>query len=51
MVKIFSALLTLIISYNINGQDREWKKVIREHKTIENTTCFFDSKTPIRERT
>ncbi|MEZ7506533.1 peptidase MA family metallohydrolase [Flavobacterium sp. Arc2] len=50
MKKIFSISLILILSYNINGQNREWKKVIREHKTIENITYFFDSNVPIKER-
>lgn len=50
MKKIFFALIILIISNNINGQNKEWEKVTREHKTIENITYFFNSNVPIKER-
>ncbi|PKB17655.1 peptidase MA family metallohydrolase [Flavobacterium sp. 5] len=50
MKKIFFILTILITSNYINGQNKEWLKVIREHKTVENITYFFDSNVPYKER-
>lgn len=50
MKKIFSTILILIITINLNAQNNNWKKIGKEEKTIKNITYTFPSEVRLQNR-